>query len=310
MNDYSLLPKLTELGPRVGDNETKTVELIKRELTVQNIPFVEQSFSVEVPICTKAELLIDGEAIPCLGSSIVSGNIPNGDYLISHFGYTGEDTAYNIAYSPMTDNISVIDHFRVPSVTISRDDVVKVVMAKTVKGSVVVEKHPTQTANILVGNINNPTNIVFAHFDSIIGQGAVDNAGSVAVMFDTIIKNQKFLSTNLFIFSGNEEMCYDEYKLSGYGFRVFENHYSNLLESAKKIVVLDGVGMGSANWSQSGLDWVLQLKMLDQIRVKVAWLQNDQTPILKVFHTHEDKLENIKPEYLESAEDLLVDSLS
>lgn len=310
MKSYSLLPKLTELGPRVGENETKTVDLIKKELTTQNIPFVEQSFSVEVPICTKAELLVDGKAIPCLGSSIISGDIPNGDFLISHFGYTGEDTAYNIAYSPMTDDISVVDHFRVPSVTISRNDVIKVVMAKTVKGTVIVEKHPTQTANILAGNTKNPTNIVFSHFDSIIGQGAVDNAGSVAVMFDTIVNNKKLLNTTLFIFSGNEEMCYDDYKLSGHGFRIFENDYSNQLQAANKIIVLDGIGMGLANWSQFGLDWVLQLKMLDKIRAKVTWLQNDQTPVLKVFHTQQDKLENIKSEYLKSAEDYLTQSLS
>jgi len=310
MDSYSLLPKLAQLGPRVGNNETKTVQLIRDELAIHKISFVEQPFTIDVPICTNAELIIDGERIPCLGSSIVSGDIPSGDYLISHFGYTGEDTAYNIAYSPMTDSISVVDHFKVPSVTISRESIIKVIMAKTVKGSVTVEKHLTKTANILVGNIKNPTNLVFAHFDSIIGPGAVDNAGSVAVMFDIIINNPSLREKTLFIFSGNEEMCYDDYKLSGYGFRVFETDYSNLLMEAKKIIVLDGVGMGMANWSQSGLDWVLQLKMLDQIRSKVTWLQNDQTPILKVFHTSDDMLENIETQYLQSAEQLLVEALT
>lgn len=309
MNNLDLFKELTNIGPRRGQNETLTLETIKKFLESFKIEYRIQPFSVEIPICTKAELFVDDKPVPCLGSSITSGDIPDGRYLISHFGYTGDDTPYNIAYNPMTDAISVVDHFRVPSVTISRESVVKIIMGNKIKGRVEVEKSIVHTGNILVGNLINPMNIVIAHFDSIVGPGAVDNAGSIVVMFETIINNKPLLENTLFVFAGNEEVVYDDYKLSGYSFRVFEEQYSQLMLNAKQLIVMDGLGMLPANWSQDGLDWVLQVKMLDKIRSKVYWLQSEQTPILKVFHTIEDKPENIRPQYLQSAQELLLKKL-
>lgn len=309
MNLKPLLTQLTEIGPRFAEKENKAAKIIEEFLSSQSITFFTQPFVSEVPVVKKAELFVDGKKVECLGSSIVSGEIPNGEYLISHFGYSGE-TPYNIAYSPVTDSISVVDHYKVPSVSISRKDVVKIIMAKRVNGYVEVQKKKVGTENILVGNSNHPKYVVFAHFDSIIGQGAVDNAGSVAVMMSTIMDNNKELLENtLFNFSGTEEMAYDDYKLSGYGFRVFEEKYGQLLENAEKIFVLDGLGVGAPSFSQSGLDWVLQLKMLDKIRDKVFWLQNDQTPVLQYFHTLDDKLGILKEEYLKSAQKKLTQEL-
>lgn len=303
--DYRiLLNKLTDIGPRYAGNEITAARILEVWLSSLKIPFITQPFKTDVPVCTKAELVVDGEKINCLGSTLCSGEIPNGEYLISHFGYTGK-TPYNIAYSPVTDEISVVDHYKVPSVSISRKDVVKIVMAKSVRGIVDVKRTKIDTENILVGNIENPEKIVFAHFDSIIGKGAVDNAGSVAMMMSFITNHSNLLNNILFIFSGNEEMAYDEYKLSGYGFRVFENQYGNKLALAKKIIVMDGIGVGKPNFTQNGLDWVLQLRMLDKIRKKVFWLQNDQTPVLQYFHTHKDNPEIIKDQYLLGAEELL-----
>ncbi len=310
MTDIALLTELTKIGPRVGENETKALNALISRLNKKGIPHSLQPFSVEVPICTHAELIVDGVAIPCLGSSIVSGEIPDAKYLISHFGYSGDPTPYNIAYSPMTDFISVVDHFRVPSITISRKSVVEIIMGQKITGKVEVKKTKINTGNILVGNATNPQNLVFAHFDSIIGPGAVDNAGSVVTMFEVISEKRQLLDTALFIFSGNEEMAYDDYKLSGYGFRVFENQYSHLLKKATQVVVMDGLGMLPAKWSQSGLDWVLQIKMLDSIREKVFWLQSEQTPVLTTFHTTDDIAANIQTKYVQSAKNLLINKIS
>lgn len=304
MSNHPLLTKLTEIGPRYADKEMVAAKIIGNELNSNSIPFITQPFSAEVPICTKANLTADGENILCVGSTLISGEIPDGEFLISHFGYSG-DTPYNIAYSPVTDNISVVDHFKVPSVTISRKDIIKIIMAKEIRGAVEVERKEISTENILVGNVQEPQNIVFAHFDSIIGDGAVDNAGSVTAMMGCILNNRSLLNSTLFIFSGNEEMAYDDYKLSGYGFRVFEAEYSKLLEKTRKILVLDGVGVGEPALTQNGVDWVLQLKMLDKIRGKVFWLQNDQTPVLQYFHTTEDTKDIIEDKYLLEAENLL-----
>jgi|SRR3989344_628562 len=308
--DYkAFLKDLTDLGPRCAEKELQAAKIIKNYLSSINISFISQIFDSEVPVCTKAELIVDNKKIDCLGSSLVSGKIPNGEYLISHFGFTG-DSPYNIAYSPVTDNISVVDHFKVPSLTISRKDIIKIIMAKEVKGIIEIKRTRIKTENILVGNTEDPKYIVFAHFDSIIGPGAVDNAGSVTAMMSCIENNENLLTTTLFNFSGNEEMAYDDYQLSGYGFRVFEQKYGNLLEKAEKIVVMDGLGVGEPIFTQNGLDWVLQLKMLDKIREKVFWLQNDQASVLQYFHTHSDKDEIIEEQYLSQAEDALRQKLT
>lgn len=304
MNYASILHELTKIGPRFAENEIKAAKIIEEELHANKVDFSVQTFETEVPVCVKAELTADGNNIKCIGSTLKSGIIPNGDFLVSNLGYSC-DSAYNIAYSPVTDEISLVDHYKVPSLTISRKDIVKVVMAKNVSGLVEVERRKISTENILAGNLENPECIVFAHFDSIVGNGALDNAGSIAVVMSCLNNNKNLLKTTLFVFSGNEEVSYDEYKMSGYGFRVFEEKYSTLLEKARRIIVLDGVGVGKPSCSQTGLDWVLQVKMLDKIIDKVFWLQNDQTLVLPYFHTAIDNPDIIDNEYLIEAEKLL-----
>jgi len=309
MDYHKLIKNLTDIGPRYANKEILAAKVIENWLSSLKIPFIAQPFNTEVPVCVTADLKADGQKINCIGSTIISGEIPSGKYLISNFGYSGI-CPYNIAYSPVTDSISVVDHYKVPSVTISRKDVIKIIMSKNVNGVVTVRKTQIDTENILVGNIENPYNIVFSHFDSIIGRGAVDNAGSVAIMMSCLANNQDLLRTTLFNFSGNEEIAYDDYKLSGYGFRVFEKQYSSLLKKAKKIIVMDGLGVGVPSFTQNGLDWVLQVKTLDQIREKVFWLQNDQTPVLQYFHTLNDNDEIIKDEFLSTAENKLKQELA
>lgn len=301
----NIVKKLITTSPRYAENESKAADLISEILEKSKIAFVQQPFESYAPVTVKAELFADNEQIPCIGSSLNSGEIKNGDNLISSFGYEPKNLLFNINFSPITDEISVVDFYQEPSVSISRKSVVKIVMANTVKGSVKVKKQRFRTKNILVGNTINPTNIIFAHFDSIIGDGAVDNAGSVAVLLDLITKYPDYLSNSLFIFSGNEEMSYDQYKKSGYGFRVFETEYQSLLDQAKQILVLDGIGVSNSSFVQFGLDWVLRLKSLDKLRSKVFWLQNDQSEILKYFHTKADKASILSENFLKDASDKL-----
>lgn len=297
----NIVKKLITASPRYAENESKAADLISEILEKARIDFVQQPFESFSPITVKAELFADNEQIPCIGSSLNSGEIKNGDNLISSFGYEPKNLPFNINFNPITDEISVVDFYDEPSVSISRKSVVKIVMANNIKGLVKVKKQKFRTKNILVGNTTNPTNIVFAHFDSIIGDGAVDNAGSVAVLLDLVAKYPDYLSNSLFIFSGNEEMSYDQYKKSGYGFRVFESKYKNLLDYAKQILVLDGVGVSRSSFVQFGLDWFLQLKSLDKLRSKVFWLQNDQSEILKYFHTKADKASILSEKFLTDA---------
>lgn len=308
---FDFINKLTKIAPRYGSNEIKAAKVITDELESLQIQFKEEPFETSVPRVVKAELYADNIAIPCIGSSLISGKIKDGKFLISAFGFSGEKRPYNISYSPITDEISVVDIYKEPSVTISRNSVVQIVMAKEVRGIVEVEKEQFTTENILAGNINNPENIVIAHFDSLIGSGALDNAAAIAVMIEAIKTHRQILQNTLMVFSGNEEISYDDYKSkSGYGFRVFESLHRNILKSAKQIIVIDGIGVSVPSFVQTGLDWVLQVKMLDEIRKKVYWLQNDQSEVLKYFHTKADTADNLKEKYLHEAQTILIRKLA
>lgn len=302
-----LIKKLIKVSPRFGKNEIKAAEIIKSELKLLNIAFVEQPFETFIPNIINAELWVDGKPIDCLGSSLASGEIKSGDYLINAFEYSSKNKLpYNISYSPITDEISVVDFCEEPSITVSRESIDMIKNSNNVIGKVEVKKEKIKTENILVGNIINPKNIVIAHFDSIIGNGALDNAAGVAVLIDFLGKNKSALSDTLVIFSGNEEISYDNfYHRSGYGFRIFESKHGDLLEKADQIIVIDGVGIGEPRFSQEGLDWVLQVKMLEKIKNKVFWLQNDQAEVQKYFHTKSDNLINIKKKFLVAAVDKL-----
>jgi len=247
-----------------------------------------------------------------LGSSLVSGEIRSGDYLVDVFEYSSKNKfPYNIIYSSKADEISVVNFCEEPSITVSRKSIDIIKNSNNVIGKVEVEKEKIKTENILVGNIVNPKNIIIAHFDSIIGDGALDNAAAIAVLIEFLRKNKNLLSNTLVIFSGNEEISYDNFHdRSGYGFRVFESKYGDLLKKANQIIVIDGVGISEPMFTQEGLDWVLQVKILEEIKNKVFWLQNDQNKVLKYFHTKADILENIEEKYLKDVLNKLVKRLS
>jgi hypothetical protein len=307
---FDLINRLTKISPRFGHDEAKAAEVITDTLKALKIPYKEEPFDSSGPRMVKAELFADDMPVPCIGSSMASGEIKDGKYLISAFGYAGEKRPYNICYSPITDEISVVDFFNEPSVTISRKSVVTLVMADKVRGRVEVEEEKFKAENILVGNGDNPETIVIAHYDSIVGDGAVDNAGAVATVMEAIKLRPEILHNNLVVFAGNEEISYDNYKTrSGYGFRAFESEHGEQLKAARQIIVIDGIGVGHPAFVQTGLNWVLQVKMLDEIRGRVFWLQNDQSEVLKYFHTKADVVDNLQEEYLKEATTALVKRL-
>lgn len=308
---FDIVGKLTQISPRYGRDEIKAARVIIDELRSLQMQYKEEPFETSVPRIIKAELFADNVSIPCIGSSLISGEIKDGKYLISALGHTGEKRSYNINYSPVTDEISVVDIYKEPSVTISRNSVVQIIMAKEVMGAVEAQKEQFTTENILIGNINNPQNIIIAHYDSIIGDGALDNAAAIAVVMESIKSKPEILQNTLIVFAGNEEVSYDSYKTkSGYGFRVFESSHGNLLKNAKQIIVIDGIGVTSPSFVQAGLDWVLQVKMLDEIRNKVYWLQNGQGEVLKYFHTKADVAGNLQEKYLKEAQAVLIERVS
>lgn len=310
MSYLDFIKKLITVSPRFGDNELKAATIIKAELDSKNIPFTTQPFTGFVPQITKAELFVDGTEVPCIGSSFVGGEIPGGDNFISNMDSSdGNKYPYVIAYSPLTDNISVTEHYHVPSVTVSRTSIPLLLSATEVHGIVEVNKKEIKSENILVGNQVDPKNIIFAHYDSIIGDGAMDNGAAVTLLMD-LTQDKELIKNNLFVFAGNEELTYDTFKHDGYGFRVFEDKYKNLLLSATKVFSIDGIGIGVTTISQTMLKWVLQLKCLDEIKEKVWWMHGANDQNLKYFHTISDTIDNISQEHLTEAKDLLIQRIS
>ena len=283
--------RLCSISPRYGVNEIKAAKIITDELDNLNIAYVYEPFDSSVPKTIKAELFADNVLIPCLSSTFQSGVI----------------TSLNqIHFSPYTDDISVVSFYDEPSVTVSKSSFPIIQSAKEIRGMVEIAVEKFTTANILVGNSINPKNIIFAHYDSVIGPGALDNAAAVAVLMDIIISNPKLLQTNLFVFAGNEEISYDKGDYDSHGFRVFESIHHQILKSVTKIIIVDGIGVSSPTLTQEDINLVFLLSNLSQYLSKCFWLQNDQNLVLQNYHSITDTVDKINLLFLEEAKELLI----
>ncbi|MFZ2152487.1 MAG: M28 family peptidase [Microgenomates group bacterium] len=292
---YDLLEKLVKISPRFGVDEMKAAKIITDELSKLNIPFTEEPFDSTVPRVITAELFADGVSIPCLSSTFKSGAINN---------------LNQIHFSPHTDDISVISFYDEPSVSVSKLSMSALTAAKIISGEVVIAEEKFTTENILVGNTVNPKNIIFAHFDSIIGSGALDNAAGVSLVFEIIKTNPGLLPDNLFVFTGNEEISYDGDDYDSHGYRVFESVHQDILKSASQIIIVDGVGVSSPMLTQEGIELVFLLTNLPIYLSKCFWLQNNQRLVLQHYHSTNDTIDNIKIEYLNEAKELLINKIT
>lgn len=299
----NLIVSLTELGERRGQREKAAAKIIKDALSIEQIDYITQSFLAKIPNTINASLTADGKAIPCLGSSLVSGEIDNKACISSSFGKINDKQA--IVFNPVSLGLCLQSYKSIPALAISRDSVVDLIMANKISGVVEVKAEAFESQNILVGNLKNPKAIIFAHYDSIVGSGAVDNAGSVQVIFDALTQNRSLIKNNLFVFAGCEEESISSID-GGYGFQVFDLKYKDLMNSAKEIIVIDGVGIGSPSLVNHHQDWVLPIKRIYQIDKKVFWMQNNQSLVMKYYHTVLDTLDNLDTRFIGEATELLL----
>lgn len=306
----NIIKKLIEVSPRYGHNEIKAAKVIVDELKRLKVSFVEEVFDTSVPVIIKSELFADGEEIECMGSSFSSGKIKDKKYLISSFNQSEEIQPYSIVFNPISDDISVMNVYKNPSVTISRNSVAKIALANKVEGMVEVKEEKIKSENILVGNTISPRNIIFAHYDCVVGNGAVDNAVAVSLLMELIKTKRELLTDTLLVFTGNEELSYDKnYDGSGYGFRIFEDEYNDILNKSQKIIVIDGIGVSKPSLTKNNLDLVLQLKGIEKLKEKTFWLQNDQNEVLKNYHSKSDVIKNINKKYLKESLLFLIKNL-
>lgn len=281
---------LCSFSPRQGENEISTAKYIESVTAGSNLSYTTDIFETKVPEILSAKLCIDNQEIPCLGSSFEGGQISK---------------VSEINISPHSDFIETVTYTDHPSVYISRLYSDMVQKAQSISGHVSVQKLSYLSRNFLVGNNKNPQKIFFAHYDCL-GGGAIDNAGSVAVLLDLIITSPVLIEDNLFVFCGNEELSYDKPDYWGKGYREFERKHPDLLESTKEIVIVDGVGVTSPIIINKNLDDVFPIKNLKNLTPKIIWISSDQKEVLKTYHCQEDTPDKLSEAHLISAYNLLL----
>lgn len=295
------IKKIVSFSPRQYIGEIKTANFLEKFLAKKNITFSVQKFKTSVPVEKRVALKADGKKISCKSTCFVSGKIINKDNLVSSLSDFGNGQDGVINFNPYCSGISCASFYDHPAVAINHEDVEKILKAKKVKGLVKIKPTPYTARNILVGNTKKPRVVCFAHYDSIL-TGAWDNASGVATMMANIILYPKTLQDTLYVFVANEELSYD--KKSAYwcrGFRCFEKKYPKLLKNAKKIIVVDGVGISPSYWmaSYKNLESTILIKDLKKLMPKIKRLGASTSKFAQhLYHSTLDDVSKIKKKYL------------
>lgn len=299
---FEFVKQLLKFSPRQLGNETKAGKYLMALLRQNKVNFQLQLFSFYHPDFIKAALFADGRKIASQAISFVSGKIEGKNNLISSLSSAKRDFPF-ISFNPNCAAISASGRaINQPALAISKIDLPKILSAKKVQAQVVVKKIRHRSQNILVGNLNNPRNLVFSHYDSI-NTGAVDNASGTAVSLQLILNRQDLLKNNLFILSGNEELSYDFPVYWGHGYREFEKKYLHLMKRAKKILAIDCVGNARPR-SYTDAYWVNEgfpIKNVNKFLPKTALVAGDLNKLMTVYHSRLDDLSQINQIYLNQA---------
>ncbi len=265
--------RIIRFSPRQHFGEIKTADFLETFLQEQNISFSTHKFKTTVPVEKLAILTADGKRIPCKSTCFVSGRIPDKNNVISSISDIEEDQIpYNINFNPYCRGISCASFYHHPAIAIANKNIEKILKAKEVKGLVDIQPTIYVARNVLVGNRKNPAIICFAHYDSIL-TGAWDNASGVAILMANILLHPETLENTLYVFIANEEVSYD--KKPAYwcrGFRRFESKYLALLQNAKRIIVVDGVGITPSYWmtKRENLTSTIYFNNLDKFMPKIG----------------------------------------
>ncbi len=309
--DY--VKKIISFSPRQLQGEIDTANFIKKTLTENDIEYKEQKYHIDVPDFKSATLLVDGKDVECSGCGLKSGTI-SGKYKIISSLISSRVLRYepNISFNAMCKGaISNSNHYFAPAIAVSNDGLKQILDGTDVKAETVVEKVKHESMNILVGNTKNPKTIIFAHYDSV-KTGAIDNASGVSVTMATILENTDFLEEHLFVFSGNEELSYDEEPAYwGYGFRVFEKAYTEQMEQCEKIIPIDSVGNGKNEivTEKSMIMLGFPINNIDKWVHKVRFIIGDFDHLMTVYHSDIDDGRGMSEESLQEAKEILLQEI-
>ncbi|HVC58054.1 MAG TPA: M28 family peptidase [Candidatus Acidoferrales bacterium] len=290
--------QLERFAPRRMEGERLAAEFIKSRLGSLGVDFQSQKFKNQLPHFTRYSLKADGETVECMPTALRSGEI-TGRELISSVSVSSRFYEEpNINFNPYSDGFSLATFYRAPSLTIKRKDVQRIINAGSVEGSVRVTKKPHSCENILAGNTKNPKNILISHTDSVLG-GALDNASGTSILLEL---SREARRDTMFLFSGCEEMSFDEPAYWGRGYRVFEEQFKGVMRRAKRIVVVDMVGSNSPALVEDRRIRMSAFPIRDpELWEKALIVGTGGDEWKPIYHSTEDKIGLIKERYLEES---------
>ena len=300
-----IIKDLEKFSPRNNEESlNNTSKYIKENLEKVGIDFFDQYFKVSIPFDEGSYILLDnGEKIIGKANSFVSGYFEEKN-IYSSQNINQEISIPHINYNQYYDAFSGVIFYDFPVINIKKSDLIKVINSEEIKVYVNVKRKLIKTENILVGNIKNPKNIIFTHFDTIFN-GALDNSSGTATLLYGIINNKINVNENLIVFSGCEELSYDRPYYWGYGYRVFEYEYKEILEKSKKIIVYDMLGHSKPILTKDYIKEAFPI-MSEYLYEKSILISESNNDWIKFYHSDADTIDKINEDYIEEGLNLLL----
>ncbi|BCX13557.1 MAG: hypothetical protein KatS3mg085_089 [Candidatus Dojkabacteria bacterium] len=290
MNYKKFLEKVIQknLIKRNAQGEEAATEILVDFLKEFN-PVIQQ-FKNSVPVYKDYGLEIDGQKIEAEPICFESGE--QNDFTLSTFE---EDLDFERNYIATNPHCSAISkhtftkgllHGRSSQVFLNSSKTKK---SRNIKSYIEVEKYNYTTANVLVGNFQNPEFIVYSHLDTV-ENGVVDNLSGTLVMLNLLSKNSLILENSLFVFSGNEELSYDFPTYWGYGYRQFEKEYSTIFNKAKHLIV-DCIAFGELKVYNDVETLMLGFPIKDQsVFSQTRMFSCDLNKLMTIYHSKLDDI--------------------
>jgi len=303
-----IIKDLEKFSPRNNEESlNNTSKYIKQNLEKVGIDFFDQYFSVSIPFDEGSYIILDnGEKIIGKANSFVSGHFEEKN-IYSSQNINQEINIPHINYNQYYDAFSGVIFYDFPVINIKKSDLIKVINSEEIKVDVNVKRRLIKNENILVGNKKNPKNIIFTHFDTIFN-GALDNSSGTATLLYGIISNKINIKENLIVFSGCEELSYDRPYYWGYGYRVFEYEYKEILEKSKKIIVYDMFGHSKPTLTKDYIKEAFPI-MSEYLYKKSIQISESNNDWIKFYHSDADTIDKINEYYIEEGLKLLLKKL-
>jgi len=300
-----IIKNLEKFSPRNNEESLKeTSKYIKENLEKVGIDFFDQYFKVSIPFDEGSYIILDnGEKIIGKANSFVSGYFEEKN-IYSSQNINQEINIPHINYNQYYDVFSGVIFYDFPVINIKKSDLIKVINSEEIRVYVNVKRKLIKNENILVGNIENPKNIIFTHFDTIFN-GALDNSSGTATLLYGIINNKINIKENLIVFSGCEELSYDRPYYWGYGYRVFEYEYKEILEKGKKIIVYDMFGHSKPTLTKEYIKEAFPI-MSEYLYEKSILISESNNDWIKFYHSDADTIDKINEYYIEEGLNLLL----